>query len=221
MLPRFFSVVTRLLFWWDSAKMQVEARSEREMMQAWTLKNGDPILIRPIQPEDESLMVAFHQTLSEETVFLRYAHLIKLSRRIAHDRLSRICHPDFTEHVLVAIHTAPNNTPEIIAVARLNQLDDPTEAEFAILVSDRFQHQGLGTELLHHLIAIARNHNIHRIFGEILPENHGMEHVCHHLGFRLRNDPDEDFVLAELEVEACSKEADLQGIKREVLNAST
>lgn len=170
-------------------------------MPACTLKNGDSIVIRPIQPEDEPLMVAFHQTLSEETVFLRYAHLIKLSRRIAHDRLSRICHPDSTEHVLVALHTSSNNTPEIIAVARLNQLDDPTEAEFAILVSDCFQHQGLGTELLKHLLATARETGIHRIFGEILPENHGMEHVCHHLGFRLRNDPDEDFVIAELEVD--------------------
>jgi acetyltransferase len=183
------------------------------MMPAWTLKNGDSILIRPIRPEDESRMVAFHQTLSEETVFLRYAHLIKLSRRIAHDRLSRICHPDSTEHVLVAIHASPNNTAEIIAVARLNQLDDPSEAEFAILVSDRFQHQGLGTELLHHLIAIARDHNMHRIFGEILPENHGMEHICHHLGFRLRNDPNEDFVLAELEVDGGQTDDEWVGVR--------
>lgn len=171
-------------------------------MPDWTLKNGAAIAIRPIQPEDEPLLAAFHQTLSEETVFLRYAHLIKLSRRIAHDRLSRICHPDDTEYVIVALHTRPDHSPEIIAVARLNRLPASADAEFAILVSDRFQHQGLGTELLRQLLAIARDHNIHRIFGEILPENHGMEHVCQALGFHLRNDPDEDFVIAELEVES-------------------
>lgn len=170
-------------------------------MKPWTLKNGDTITIRPIQPDDEPLMVTFHQTLSEETVFLRYAHLIKLSRRIAHDRLSRICHPDSTEHVLVALHPSPEQTPEIVAVARLNRLPNTLDAEFAVLVSDRFQHQGLGTELLNRLLAIARDNNIHRIFGEILPENHGMEHVCQALGFHLRNDPDEDFVIAEFNLE--------------------
>jgi len=170
-------------------------------MQPWTLKNGDAITIRPIQPDDEPLMVAFHQTLSEETVFLRYAHLIKLSRRIDHNRLSRICHPESTEHVIVALHTSSDQVPEIIAVARLNQLPETTDAEFAVLVSDRFQHQGLGTELLSRLLAIARDNNIHRVFGEILPENHDMEHVCHALGFHLRNDPDEDFVIAEFNLE--------------------
>lgn len=169
-------------------------------MQPWTLKNGEVITIRPIQPDDEPRMVTFHQTLSEETVFLRYAHLIKLSRRVAPDRLSKICHPQPNEHVIVALRHPADHPAEIIAVARLNQLPDSLEAEFAVLVSDRFQHQGLGTELLQRLIAIARDHNLRRIFGEILLENHAMEHVCQAIGLQLRNDPNEDFVLAELDL---------------------
>jgi len=122
--------------------------------------------------------------------------LIKLSRRTDHDRLSRICHPTADERVLVALHASP--TGEIMAVARLNRLPNNTDAEFAVLVSDRFQHQGLGTELLHCLVAIGRVEKLQRIFGEILPENCGMEHVCQAIGFHLRPDPDEDFVIAEL-----------------------
>ncbi|MFM9156435.1 MAG: hypothetical protein ACKOPK_00620, partial [Dolichospermum sp.] len=57
----------------------------------WTLKNGIPVIIRPIRPEDEPLMVEFHKTLSTESVYLRYFHLIKLSQRITHERLTRMC----------------------------------------------------------------------------------------------------------------------------------
>ncbi|MDX2229001.1 MAG: GNAT family N-acetyltransferase [Leptolyngbyaceae cyanobacterium bins.349] len=174
-------------------------------MQPWTLRNGETITIRPIQPDDEPLMVAFHETLSEESVFLRYAHLIKLSHRIKHDRLSRICHPTPDERVIVALHET-TTTLEIIAVARLNRLPESFDAEFALLVSDHFQHQGLGTELLRRLVAIGHDAGFHRIFGEILPENHDMEHVCHTLGFHLRQDPDEDFVIAELNLEGAMRQ---------------
>ena len=53
----------------------------------WKLKNKAPVTIRPIRPEDEPLMVKFHETLSEESVYHRYFSALKLSQRIAHERL--------------------------------------------------------------------------------------------------------------------------------------
>ena len=169
-------------------------------MPTWTLKTGEVVTIRAIAPEDEPLLVEFHQTLSEESVFLRYAHMIKLSQRIRHDRLHRICHPTPDESVWVAVY-GPPTTPEIVAVARLNQIPETEEAEFALLVSDRFQHRGLGTRLLQHLVEVARQHQFVRIFGEILPENHDMEHVCQALGFHVQFDLETGFVLAELNLD--------------------
>ena len=46
---------------------------------AWTMKDGTAVTIRPIRPEDEPLMVQFHETLSERSVYLRYFHLLNLS----------------------------------------------------------------------------------------------------------------------------------------------
>src|SRR5262249_40375982 len=57
----------------------------------WTMKNGEEVTIRPIRPEDEPLMIRFHEKLSERTVYLRYFQAIKLSARVAHERLTKIC----------------------------------------------------------------------------------------------------------------------------------
>ena len=67
------------------------------------MKDGAEVLIRPIRPEDEPMMVKFHETLSERSVYLRYFHLMNLSQRIAHERLTRICFIDYDrEMALVA-----------------------------------------------------------------------------------------------------------------------
>ena len=57
----------------------------------WKLKDGTPVTIRPIRPEDEPLMVQFHMTLSERSVYLRYFCSLSLSTRVEHERLVRIC----------------------------------------------------------------------------------------------------------------------------------
>jgi acetyltransferase len=70
------------------------------------MRNGEAILLRPIRPDDEPLMVKFHKTLSEQSVYLRYFHMENLSARVAHERLIRKCNADFnTEIALVAERT--------------------------------------------------------------------------------------------------------------------
>ncbi|MGM3307793.1 bifunctional acetate--CoA ligase family protein/GNAT family N-acetyltransferase [Anabaena sp. WFMT] len=168
----------------------------------WKLKNGTPITIRPIRPEDEPLMVQFHQTLSEESVYFRYFHLMKLSHRITHERLTRICFIDYDrEMALVAeSQNLETGTQEIIAVGRLSKLHGNNAAEFAMLVSDRFQCQGLGTELLHRLLEIAKNEQICCIYADILADNSGMQRVCKKLGFKIA--PTTDAIVLRAEITA-------------------
>ena len=76
-----------------------------QYVSPWTSTNGIPLLIRPIRPEDEPLLVQFHEALSERSVAFRYFHAIKLGQRVAHDRLTRICFIDYDrEMALVAEH---------------------------------------------------------------------------------------------------------------------
>lgn len=159
---------------------------------AWTLKDGTAVTIRPIRPEDEPLAVQFHKSLSEQSVYFRYFHLVKLSQRIAHERLARLCFIDYDrEMALVADYKNPaTGEHEIMAVGRLSKSHSAKEAEFALLVSDPFQRLGLGTELLRRLIEIGRDEGIERITADILPENVAMQRVCEKLGFRLHRAAD-------------------------------
>jgi acetyltransferase len=165
-----------------------------QYVKLWTMKNGRQVIIRPIQPEDEPLMVKFHQNLSEESVYFRYAHMVKLSQRVAHERLTRICFIDYDRVMaLVAEATDPQtDEPEILAAGRLTKLHGTQEAEFSMLVHDRHQGQGLATEILRRLIQVGRDEHLQAITADILPVNHAMQHVCQKLGFTLHRTVDED-----------------------------
>lgn len=168
----------------------------------WKLNNGTPITIRPIRPEDEPLMVEFHKTLSEESVYFRYFHLIKLSQRITHERLTRICFIDYDrEMALVAEYQNPETeNRQILAVGRLTKLHGSNAAEFAMLVSDKFQYQGLGTELLRRLLEVGKNEKSCCIYADILADNSGMQRVCEKLGFQITNTSDATILRAEIKL---------------------
>ncbi len=174
----------------------------RQYVTMWTLRNGTPVTIRPIRPEDEPLMVQFHQQLSERTVYLRYFHLITLNQRIAHERLTRICFIDYDREMVLVVERRPaaGAEREIIGVGRLSKSHGANEAEFAALVSDSYQGQGLGSELMRRLINIARAEKFDRISADILPDNDGMQRVCKKLGMSLRFDPEEGVIKAILDL---------------------
>jgi acetyltransferase len=167
----------------------------------WTLRDGTPVTIRPIRPEDEPLLSAFHQTLSEQSVYLRYFGSKTLPQRMAHEQLARVCFIDYDREIALVAERrdAASGTHEIIAVGQLIKLCDPSRAEFALIVGDHYQRCGLGSELLDRLLQIARAEQIKRVVGEILPDNAGMLRLCRRLGFHLKytlNGP----VLVDLEL---------------------
>lgn len=156
-----------------------------EYSSDWTSKKGEPIHIRAIRPEDEPLMVAFHKTLSSDTVYYRYLGLISLDQRVSHDRLTRLCFIDYDRQIaLVGVWKNPSTgVDEIIGVGRIVKEHRLGEGEFAIVVSDHFQGHGIGSELLQRLVDIGRREGLNRITGSVLSENRGMLHVCQKLGF--------------------------------------
>ncbi|MCF2150927.1 bifunctional acetate--CoA ligase family protein/GNAT family N-acetyltransferase [Desmonostoc muscorum LEGE 12446] len=168
----------------------------------WTMKDGTPVTIRPIRPEDEPLMVQFHKTLSEQSVYFRYFHLIKLQSRVAHERLTRICFIDYDREIaLVVEHQNPETqTREILAVGRLSKIHGTSEAEFAIVVSDRCQCQGIGTELLQRLLQVSQDEQLNKITADILVDNYGMQKVCEKLGFRIECTDDPTIVKAQIDI---------------------
>ncbi len=148
-----------------------------QCVSRWRMRNGEEILpIRPIRPDDEPLMVKFHKTLSEQSVYLRYFHMENLSARVAHERLMRKCFIDYSrEMALVADRTVPETDEhEILAVGRLTKMPTGNQTEVAVIVGDLYQRHGLGAELVRCLIQVARDEKLGEMVASILPENLGM-----------------------------------------------
>ncbi|MEY2978661.1 MAG: hypothetical protein RLZZ435_2800 [Cyanobacteriota bacterium] len=166
----------------------------------WQFKNGLPVTLRPIRPDDEPLVVKFHEGLSEESVYMRYAHMMKLSYRTSHDRLSRICFTDYDQQmVLVAEHLDPETGEhKILGIGRLTKLHGTEEAEFAVLIQDEFQRSGLGTQIVQQLVHIAQQEGVALIFAEILRENSAMQRICDRLGFKVTPGIEQEMLRAEL-----------------------
>jgi acetyltransferase len=163
-----------------------------QYVSSWMMKDGKQVTIRPIRPEDETLMVKLHETLSDRSVYLRYFCSLSLSRRVAHERLLRICFGDYDrEMALVAERTDPaTGERRIIAVGRLNKLHARNEAEVAVLVSDQYQNLGLGNELLKRVVQIARDEKLSQVSAEMLTDNIAMQSIMRQLGFQVRASED-------------------------------
>jgi acetyltransferase len=159
-----------------------------QYVRPWEMRDGTPVLIRPIRPEDEPLIVEFHKGLSEQSVYLRYFYPMALDLRIAHERLTRICFIDYDrEMVLVAERTdQTSGKRDILGVGNLIKVPGTSDGEFAAVVSDTCQGQGLGTELLRRLMAIGRDEGLERVVADVLPENREMQRVFQKLGFRFK-----------------------------------
>jgi acetyltransferase len=171
----------------------------------WTMKDGGRVTIRPIRPDDEPLMVRFHETLSERSVYLRYFHLMSLEQRTAHERLTRICFIDYDrEMVLVAVRPSPETgASEILGVGRLMKIHGTREAEIAILIGDNWQGRGLGKELLARLLVVAaadEKSKLTHVVADILPDNRGVIRIFEKLGFSLKHSLDDDLVRAEFKL---------------------
>jgi acetyltransferase len=173
-----------------------------EYVSRGELRDGSPIVIRPIRPEDEPAMVAFHRSLSEQSVRMRYMAGFKLDERTTHERLVRICFTDYDrELALVAERQPAAGDRQIIALGRLSRerIRGATGAEFSLLVADPWQGCGVGAQLLSRLLEVARREGIGRVYADILEANLRMQRLCARLGFEI-GAADDGVVRAEREI---------------------
>jgi len=167
----------------------------------WETKEGAKITIRPIRAEDEPLMVQFHATLSDRSVYLRYLHPMLLSDRAAHERLSRICHCDYEREITIVAdkEDAKQDELRILGALRLTKLHGTERARFSLLISDQCQGMGIGSELMEKLIPIAREEKIKCLEAIMTSDNESMQSLGKRFGFTF-SETDEGMTKMELEL---------------------
>lgn len=179
-----------------------------QYVRDWIIKDGRHVTIRPIRPEDEPLIERFHQELSERSVYLRYFHIMHVSQRVAHERLTRICFTDYDREMALVVDYWDPQAEEhrMLGVGRWSRLHDSRHAEFSMLIHDEDQRLGIGTELLQRLLESAQQEGVQRISAEILNENEGMQRVCRKVGFIL-SPPEDGVVDAEIHLPVAGRSA--------------
>ena len=166
----------------------------------WTTNKGDELIFRPIRPEDEPLMVKYHESLSDKTVYFRYHYPMQLLDRINHERLARICHIDYNRVMALVVEKSDVSTNEksIIAVGRLSKLHGLNSAHFSVMVADCCQGMGIGKELLKRLIKVAYAEKLDQIEALLTLDNLPMHKMCESLGFNLSQVENNTMVKAKL-----------------------
>src|SRR3954462_9591577 len=139
------------------------------------LRDGTVAHVRPITPDDADGIRQFHSRQSPESIYLRFfAPLRELSEKDVH----RFTHVD--HHDRVALVATLDG--EIIGIGRYDRIR-PGSAEVAFNISDHFQGKGIGSVMLEHLAAIARELGITRFTAEVLPQNRKMLSVFSDAGY--------------------------------------
>ena len=163
-----------------------------ELVESHRLKGGRLVLVRPIHPQDETLVQSFVRGLSPRSRRLRFHNAIReLDPRMLH----AATHVDYRRHLALIAEWFDGDAEVEIGAARYFVRKDGATAEFAIAIADAWQRQGLARHLLQRLMAIAEQRGLERFEGDVLEENHAMVGLALDLGFEVREHASEPGVL--------------------------
>jgi RimJ/RimL family protein N-acetyltransferase len=142
------------------------------VVESYTLNDGRRVVIRPIRADDHERLRASHARLSPES---RYRRFLATKPELSSADARYLVEIDGSDHLaLVATLVVEPNEPDepIVAVARYIRLpDDPEAAEFAVVVGDAYQRQGLAGELMTRLAHAAVARGVKRFRATMLADN--------------------------------------------------
>jgi RimJ/RimL family protein N-acetyltransferase len=141
-----------------------------------TTLDGRRLRVRPIRADDADGLVAFHETLSEESVYLRF---FTPHPRLTAAEVDRFTHVDGSDRVALVVLDGDR----IVAVGRYDRFGRTSEAEVAFVVTDAYQHQGIATALLRALAGIAVGYGVETFVAETLADNRRMRSVFSDAGY--------------------------------------
>ncbi len=158
--------------------MVSQARDDDCELGTIALSGGGEIPFRVIRPEDAPALQRVHARCSERTIYLRFFGSLK---ELSDKKARYFASTDGIDHLgLVALD--PEDPNEIVAVVRYARAPDDEHAEYAALVEDRWQGQGVGAGLTRRLIDEARDNGIRCFYALVMGQNTRMLNVFRHLG---------------------------------------
>ena len=149
-----------------------------------TTKTGRTLLLRPVKISDEPLLKEFFYSLSDQSMYRRF---MTPRRDMPHERLQEFVVIDYTREMVILACVEEGARPLVVGVAEYYVEEDGLTANVAFAVRDRYQNQGIGTELLAYLTLTARKQGLHGFTAEVLKENEPMLRVFEKMRFPMES----------------------------------
>ena len=144
-----------------------------------TLRDGRPIEIRALRPDDEADMLAAIDRTAAES---RRRRFFVSKRGFSEQEKAFFLNVDFVNHVALVATIDEGGRRTIIGGGRY-VVTGPGKAEVAFVVIDAYQGQGIGAMLTRHLASLARAAGLNELAADVLPENAAMRKVLGKFGF--------------------------------------
>jgi acetyltransferase len=168
-----------------------------EFVTTRTLADGSEVTLRPIRPEDEPRWKHLLATCSKETLYARFGYLAQFA---THETATRYCFIDYDREMAIVADLEHEGEHRLAGIGRL--VGDPNHetAEYAVLIGDRWQGQGLGKLLTSYCVDVARGWGIRKIVASTTKENGRMVGIFEGLGFDRRLDAESGNVFVSLDL---------------------
>ncbi len=167
--------------------------------------NGlQPLLIRPIRPEDAPLLESLFKTMSSQSIYFRFFSPVK---KLSNQMLARFTQIDYDREVALVAISSSAEEDRMLGVARIIPEYDGKNAEFAIIVGDQWHGKGIGVQLLKRCLAMAWMRNIERVWGLVMTDNVNMLALGRKLGFSIKLLPGSNSYELSLRFKRDDKEA--------------
>jgi RimJ/RimL family protein N-acetyltransferase len=160
------------------------------------LRDGRPVTIRALRPDDESGLTEAVEGLSAASLHRRF---FAVKRNFSDREKSFFLHVDFVNHVALVAEIADGSTTRIVGGGRYI-VTSPGSAEVAFAIVDELQGQGLGTLLMRHLLTLARAGGLNTLVAEVLAENAAMLKVFAKSGLELQTKRDAGVVNVRMQI---------------------
>jgi acetyltransferase len=108
--------------------------------------------------------------------------------------LARLTQIDYTREMAILALTEVDGREVELGVARYAINPDGETCEFALVVNDQWQKQGIGHKLMDVLMDVARGRGLTLMEGEVLKTNRPMLKLVEALGFRVEPHPEDEGV---------------------------
>ncbi|MGQ9575060.1 MAG: bifunctional acetate--CoA ligase family protein/GNAT family N-acetyltransferase [Thermoguttaceae bacterium] len=168
-----------------------------EFVTERTLKDGTPVVLRPIKPEDEPMWHELLASCSTQSIWFRFSYLFK---QTTHEMATRYCFIDYDREIGIVAEVEENGQRKLIGVGRLVADVNHETAEYAVIVVDRWHGHGLGGLLTDYCLEVAKRWGVKRVVAEISKDNARMLATFRNRGFTLNDQQEQDVVLVSKDV---------------------